>query len=114
VRRKKKGSEAEFQDAVAKYAQLRGWRVCHFRSATVRAGRTATPVAYDAAGFPDLVLLRRGVVVFAELKAPGRRALRPEQEAWRGTIELAVMANPHVHYYVWNPSDTKLIEEILR
>ncbi|MCI0542945.1 MAG: hypothetical protein L0Z49_00695 [Actinobacteria bacterium] len=58
------------------YAMVRGWRVCHFRPATTRDGwRTAVQ---GHPGFPDLVLARRGRVVFAELKA----ALSAEQLEW--------------------------------
>jgi hypothetical protein len=109
-----KGPEAEFQDAVVRYARLKGWRVAHFRRATVREGRHATPVAYDGGGFPDLTMVRGGIIVFAELKRAGVRKLQPEQAIWREELIKAELVSAGVFYYVWNPHDIKEIERILR
>lgn len=109
-----KGPEAGFQDAVVQYAQMRGWRVAHFRRATVRAGRVATPVAYDAAGFPDLVLVRKGVLIFAELKSKGIRKVSVAQKMWQAELQQVAALNKTVLYYVWNPLDWDDIEEILK
>ena len=73
-------TEAQFQQQVIDLAHLNSWRVAHFRPARTDKG-WRTPVAADGAGFPDLVLARDGVVIFAELKTE-RGVLRPEQNVW--------------------------------
>lgn len=92
-------SEAQLSKLVIKYARKQGWLVAHFRPATVRPGRTVTPVTGDGAGFPDLVLTRERII-FVELKTQGRRALRPEQQRWQQRLIGA-----GAEHYVWNPLD---------
>lgn len=92
-------TEAEFQDAVADYAQRLGWRRAHFRPA--RAAQThRTPVQYDATGFHDLVLVRPPRVIFAEMKLQKGRVTKAQQD-W--LADLA--ACPGVESHVWRPSD---------
>lgn len=99
-------TESQFQDAVADYARLRGWRVAHFRPARTKGGwRTAGQ--YDAQGFPDLVLVRSALVL-AELKSESGRLSQPQRE-WARAIAAA-----QVPYYLWRPSDWPAIEAILR
>lgn len=58
--------EAKFQTTVIEAAQWYGWIVHHGRPARTEKGwRTAVQ---GLAGFPDLVLARRGRVILAELK----------------------------------------------
>ena len=83
-------TEQEFQDAVADLAQLR------------------TPVAYDAAGFPDLVLIRPPRVIFAEMKSEKGRVTEPQRE-W--LADLAACSG--VESYNWRPSHWFDIELIL-
>lgn len=112
-----KGPEQGFQDTLVEYARTCGWLVAHFRRAAVRAGRVATPVAYDAAGFPDLVLVRKDRVVFAELKRKGVRKVSPEQQKWARALIGVEAENPGVTYVVWNPIDWETpggIRETLR
>lgn len=90
-------SEATLQANVIDLARLRGWHVAHFRPALTRRGYR-TPVEADAAGFPDLVLVRE-YVLFAELKSETGRT-RPEQLAWRQWL-----AEAHYHVRLWRPSD---------
>mgnify|MGYP003677610739 FL=1 len=77
-------SEAQFQKQVIQLAQLLGWRVAHFRAAQTSRG-WRTPVAADGAGFPDLVLARRGQLIFAELKTQ-RGKLSNAQECWQEAL----------------------------
>mgnify|MGYP001585457419 CR=1 FL=1 len=95
--------ESDFQRTVVAYAHLRGWRVAHFRPAMNRRGAWATQMTGDA-GFPDLVLAREGVVIFAELK---REKAKPT-EAQMEWIEALGQT------YVWYPSMWDSIEELLR
>ena len=93
-------TERQFADKVAYVARLYGWRIAHFRPArTVHGWRT--PVGYDGAGYPDLVLVHptRGLVWFRELKV-GRRPLEPEQVHWRDWL-VGAGAN----YDVWRSTE---------
>lgn len=77
-------SEKQFQKQVIEFAHLRNWKVAHFRPARVIVhGKETwrTPVAADGEGFPDLVLARRRVVLFREVKTETGTASR-EQLAW--------------------------------
>lgn len=95
-------SEAQFTNTVIELAKFRGWKVAHFRPAqTARGWRT--PMSGDV-GFPDLVLARDGVVIFAELKSDSGR-LRKEQIEWAAHLPGA---------YIWRPKDLDLIKELLR
>lgn len=97
-------SEAALQAAVIECAARLGWRVYH---------------PYDSrrseAGFPDLTMVRHGVLIFAELKADGGR-LRPKQKDWLAALEWVGLRNPHVHRYVWYPDDwsSGAIEAVLK
>ena len=107
-------SEAELQKAVIAAARAQGWRVAHFRPAQVRPGRYVTPVDADGAGFPDLVLVRGERLIFAELKAAGRKPT-PEQEAW---LQALREASPYGSFdvFVWTPKEwlSGQIEQVLR
>ena len=81
-------TEAELQAHVILAATTLGWRHYH----THRSDRSP-------AGFPDLVLVRRGVVVFAELKRQTGR-VSPAQREW--LADLKATPNPT---YVWRPGD---------
>ena len=62
--------EANFQATVIELAELHGWRVYHTHDS-----RRSQP------GFPDLTLVRRYRLIFAELKREGGK-LTAEQTAW--------------------------------
>ena len=118
-------TEEQFQLAVAQLARYHGWLVAHFRAARNegRGKRWRTPVQFDAAGFPDLVLVRGAEIIFAELKRNGGR-LQANQAMWLGRLgavaravaELADRAGdgegprPAVEACVWRPRDWELIE----
>ena len=81
-----------------------------------RAGRAA-PLArlpplqlapQSAPGFPDLTMVRRGKLVFAELKT--EKGNLTKAQAWW----LAGLKQAHPHVYLWRPSDWREIEEVLR
>jgi hypothetical protein len=99
-------TEAAFQKQVIDLAHLYRWRVAHFRPArtTVRGKETwRTAVSADGQGFPDLVLARKGVVLFRELKTDDGKATQ-EQLTWL----LAVNG------VIWRPSMWSLIERELK
>jgi VRR-NUC domain len=96
-------TEAELQQAVIACARLFGWRVAHFRPARTSKG-WRTPVQADGKGFPDLVMVRKGVLLFAELKGEnGRRS--PEQQAWIDALGEVAVHNHRIVGFEWRPVD---------
>lgn len=89
-------SEDEFQADVVGLAKLLGWRVYHTRDSRG-----------SDCGFPDLTMVRRGRLIFAELKTDTGK-LRPEQEAWLSDL-LETAAEVHL----WRPSAWVEIERVL-
>lgn len=114
--------EGDWQKQVIDYAQLRGWKVAHFRPAKTERG-WRTPVSADGKGFPDLVLVRPPEILFVELKAD-KGKLRAEQKDWLEKIERVEVEARHafreygvpifVQTYVWRPSDVDEVLGILR
>lgn len=99
----KRMTEAEFQQKVIDYAHWNHWLVAHFRPAQTGKG-WRTPMQGDP-GFLDLVLARRGVVIFAELKREGKDPT-PAQVRWISAIGAKAR--------VWRPSDWPTIQEELK
>jgi hypothetical protein len=90
-------SERQFMAEVQKYAKVMGWRWYH----TYRSERSE-------AGFPDLVLIRRPRVVFAEIKAQ-RTPVTDAQRAWLEELRACGQ-----EAYLWRPSDIEKLARILR
>lgn len=111
-------TEVQFQQAVIDYARLMGWKVYHTHDSS-----------RSESGFPDLVLARKGRIVFAELKTQNGR-VKAEQQEW--LIELngreefglddyrvkiaALMRNeiPRVLVCLWRPDCWDEIQAVLR
>ena len=81
-------SEAEFQAAVVQLAKTLGWHWHHAHDSR----RTE-------AGFPDLVLVRQGELLFVELKTDRGRLSRAQAE-WRDVLQSCGAA-----WHLWRPSD---------
>ena len=96
-------TEQQFMEQVIDLAHLYGFMVAHFRPGMNRRGQWQTAVSGDGKGFPDLVLAKDGVVIFAELKADGQQ---PTPEQWQWINQLGA--------YVWHPADFERINEILK
>lgn len=95
-------TEKQFMGAVLQYARLHGWRAYHTHDSR-----------RSAAGFPDLVLVRGGRCVFAELKVAGGR-FSLAQEIWLKLLgEVATAAPSAVAVYRWTPADWPEIERVL-
>lgn len=95
-------TEADWQGFVTSYAALRGWAVYH----TYDSRRSA-------AGFPDLVMLRGGRLVVAELKS-AKGKTTPAQRRWLDAFgEVAAVADT-VEVYCWRPTDEAAVIEVLR
>ena len=79
--------ERDLEKAVIDTARILGYRTAHFRPALTKHGwRTA--VAGDGTGFPDLVIVGNGRVLYRELKV-GRNALSAEQAEWLEALRAA-------------------------
>lgn len=98
ARKPPRETEAQFQAAVIELAQRCGWMCYHVPDSR----RVTSP------GFPDLVLVRDGHLIFAELKSE-RGKLHQDQLAW--LLALTVCREPDV--YLWKPSDWPQIEHVL-
>src|SRR4051812_49060688 len=95
--RVKRLTEKSFMNTVVQYARLNGWLVYH----TFDSRRSAP-------GFPDCVLVRDGVVIFAELKTDAGK-LTADQEEW-----LDALREAGEFVRVWRPADWPDIERLLR
>jgi hypothetical protein len=95
-------TESQFQGAVLGYAKLMGWLGYHTHDSR-----------NSAKGFPDLVLVRRGRLVFAELKALTGR-VKPEQQEWLEALGHVAGENTVVEVHLWRPSDWDEIVTVLR
>jgi hypothetical protein len=90
-------SEEQLQDWVVTYARLQGWLAYHTLDSRG-----------SESGFPDLVLVRGGVVLFRELKTE-TGVVSPAQGAWITALEGAGQ-----DVAVWRPRDEKTIEAALK
>lgn len=100
-------SERAFQASVVRYARLMGWRIAHFRPGRMQSGNWVTPMQGDV-GFPDLVLVRGGRLVFAELKRASKKPTAAQRE-WLEDLN----ACDGVEVYVWTPDHWDAIEVVL-
>lgn len=93
-------SERELEDAVEALARTCGWLVYHTHDSR-----------RSEAGFPDIVMLREGRLIFAELKSQ-KGLLGREQRRWLS----ALIATERVEVYVWRPEDwyAGWVEKVLR
>lgn len=81
-------TEEQLLKAVLDMARLFGVTSAHFRPALSQSGRWHTAVAGDGKGFPDLVLVGPGGILYRELKtAVGR--LRSDQLVWLRELKRA-------------------------
>ncbi len=90
-------SEQDFTQNVRDLARLRDWRTYH----TLRS-KGSEP------GFPDLVMVRKGHLIVAELKAE-RGRVRPDQQAWLDDLSQT----RRIDVELWRPSDWRDIERRL-
>ena len=100
-------TEKEWLGTVIALASLKGWLVHHCRPARTKDGKWATAIQGDP-GFPDLVLVRPGRVIFAELKVKGRR-LTQAQMRWH----IALTECPRVERYTWEPRHWEDVKRLL-
>lgn len=105
-------TEQNFTDDVIAMARKYGWRIAHFRPGrTAKGWRTA--VQGDGKGWPDLVCLRAGVMIVAELKVPPNKTTA-EQEAWLEDFRELAKYCTRIEVFEWRPEDWPEIEMVLR
>lgn len=98
----KRETEASFMRAVMQAAKLHGWECWH-----------DVDSRKNAAGLPDLILLRGGVCIFAELKTDAGR-LRPAQARYQELLAaVEAKAGGAVRVFVWRPSQWASIVKTL-
>lgn len=127
-------SEIEFQRMLVGpngLATMLGWVHVHFRPAMTKRGWRTAGTGELAAGWPDLVLLRKRDrrLVFAELKRELEHPTAEQAAVLAALGELVfnryrlgeavgftVLAIPQVEVHVWRPSDLSsgAIAEVLR
>ncbi|MHB8491182.1 MAG: VRR-NUC domain-containing protein [Solirubrobacteraceae bacterium] len=92
--------EKKFQVEVVKLARALGYTHIYHSYFSDRS----------EAGFPDLVLLRPGRVIFAELKATKGKVSDRQQDWYRALIDAGAEA------YIWRPADwlSGEIDSVLR
>jgi hypothetical protein len=95
--------EREWQNLVIQLATSMGWKHYHPPDNKPINGRIQKIVA----GFPDLVLVKDGRLIFAELKRETGR-LSPEQIEWLRELEAC-----GTEAYVWKPSQLQEVKETL-
>jgi hypothetical protein len=101
-------TEAELQRYVLEAAVLAGWLAYHTHDS-----RRSQP------GFPDLVLVRRPRMIYAELKSD-RGRLRAEQNIWLAELravaaEVNSLGRRLMQVVVWTPeqwSDGSIVREL--
>lgn len=94
-------TERQFTDQVIALFRLNGWRVCHFRPArTAKGWRTALQ---GDAGFGDIVAVKNGRKLLAELKV-GRNIAGYEQMLWLGAWGKDA--------FLWYPQDWDKIQAV--
>jgi hypothetical protein len=81
-------TERQLQDAVIELAEMLKWLVYHTYDS-----RRSNP------GFPDLVMVRGGRLLFVELKS-AKGKLRPEQHVWLNALDTC-----GAEVYTWRPDD---------
>jgi len=91
-------SEKAFLQQVTDLARLLGWLHYHTWNSH-----------HSPSGFPDLILVRRGRLIAAELKTDTGRVL-PTQTEWLAALENV----PSVEVHLWRPRDWDAIVETLR
>ena len=101
-------SEADWQAQVIDLARLYRWRVHHCRPAQRQSGGWSTPISGDP-GFPDLVLVRSGRVIFAELKRDTAASrMTAAQAGWRDAL-----VGSAVLWFCWRPRHLDEVREVL-
>lgn len=100
--------ERDLMNDIIEESKKRKWRYWHDNSRK-----------RNLSGFPDLVLVRKGTLIFAELKKHNTKP-SPTQQLWLNDLDEVRFqcenesGEGNVDVYVWRRSDWETIKEILR
>lgn len=111
-------SEKAFQAAVVEYARLEGWKVAHHHDSRRQVRPGVLVGDSDAAGVPDLLLVKGARLIFAELKREKTKPT-PEQEDWLealGQVQRysSTRWDAPPETYLWRPRMWAEIEDVLK
>jgi hypothetical protein len=95
-------SETALLEFVRDVSRMRGWLSYHTRDS-----RRSDP------GFPDLVLVRRPRLVFAELKAAGKHPTRFQRDWLSALAGVGDATDGLLEVYIWRPADLDEIRKVL-
>lgn len=98
--------EKDFQNAVMELARFLGWKVLHFSDSRRQVRPGVFVGDKDAAGWPDLFLVRERCIAM-ELKAPKGKTT-DKQEEWLDALDKAGIPT-----YVFRPADMPMIQQLL-
>jgi hypothetical protein len=105
---------------VITWAQLNGWLVFHAEDRQPDAERG--DYRQHETGFPDLVLVKDGQLIFAELKSRTGKIQKPQQPwidalkqvAFDTTIfQMGRITQQPIRMEIWRPADWPEIEKLL-
>ena len=91
--------EAEFEAWVIERAEAAGWMVYAIRRTDLAR------VNWTGRDFPDLLAVRNGVLIGAELKMDGTVSMRVGQTRWLAELSCV----PGVRAVLWQPADAENI-----
>ena len=91
-------TEKQLQSDIIRIAKRCGWKVYHTHDSR-----------RSEFGFPDLTMVRRGRLIFAELKRELGKPT-PEQSEWLEALSLV----PGIEVFIWRPQDMAEIEGVLK
>jgi len=108
-------SETAFATQVEHLLRQYGWRFMHIKPSVMQSGRWASSMNPEGKGYPDYTAVRRGRLLFIELKSE-RGKISPDQEEWLDDlINVARHTNfQEIQVYEWRPHMVEEISEILR
>ena len=109
----RKVSEKAFQTAVIDLARSAGWLVGHLHDSRRQVAPGKFVGDRDAAGLPDLILVKGARLLLVELKAEKGR-LRPAQQQWIKALQAVESdAAGRVMVREWRPSQWDEIVQLL-
>ena len=122
-------SETAFATQVEDLLRRFQWRFFHIKPAMTGKGAWVSRMNPEGKGLPDYIAVRRGRLIFAELKDANSKTT-PEQDEWLEDVRECVkqiMINPvpvpigrtikhfpSLEVYLWRSSDIDEIIEVLR
>jgi hypothetical protein len=96
-------TEEQWQQRVTTFATLNGWRSYHTYDS-----RRSDP------GFPNLVMIRDGVLIVAELKTDKGKVTKAQMEWLALFASVGLRTNAEVGAYIWRPRDWTTIQNVLK